>query len=243
MLPPRARVVEPVLAIEGLRAGYAAGVPIVQDVTLSVQAEELVAVFGPNGAGKSTLAKAVAGTVGTFGGRVRFGGVDITGWPAWRIARAGLAYVPQRGNVFAELSVRENLELGAAARGGRGAVGIDAVLALFPALAGALGRRAGVLSGGTRQMVAVGRALLAAPRLMLLDEPTAGLSPAMAGEVLASLGALKQRVAILLVEQNVVESLGIASRAYVLANGRITLSGRADDLAENPELEKTYLGM
>jgi branched-chain amino acid transport system ATP-binding protein len=233
---------EALLAVEALRAGYVAGQPVVDDVSVAVGQAELVAVFGPNGAGKSTLAKAVAGTVGRFAGRVRFAGADITGWPPWRIAQAGLAYVPQRDNVFAALTVRENLDLGMAARAGRGGAGVDMVLALFPGLASSLHRRAGVLSGGTRQMVAIGRALRAAPLLLLLDEPTAGLSPLVAGEVMAALGTLKRKLSILLVEQNVSAALTVADRAVLLVDGRVRRDTGAAALRSDPALAQAFLG-
>jgi len=235
-------MVEVLLAIEALSAGYVAGQPVVDGVSVAVGPAELVAVFGPNGAGKSTLANAVAGTAGRFAGRVRFAGTDITDWPPWRIARAGLAYVPQRDNVFAGLTVRENLELGMAGRAGRSGAGIDMVLSLFPVLAAGLHRRAGLLSGGTRQMVAIGRALLAAPRLLLLDEPTAGLSPLVAGEVMAALGVLKQRLAIVLVEQNVSAALTVADRAVLLVDGHVRRDTSAAALRADPALAQAFLG-
>ena len=233
---------EALLAIDRLRAGYVAGQPVVDDVSIAVGRAELVALFGPNGAGKSTLAKAVAGTVGRFAGRVCFAGADITDWPPWRIARAGLAYVPQRGNVFAELTVRENLDLGVAARGTRSGAGLDSVLSLFPALAASLHRNAGVLSGGTRQMVAIGRALRAAPLLLLLDEPTAGLSPLVAGEVMAALGTLKETMSIVLVEQNVSAALTVADRAVLLVDGRVRRDTAAAGLRADPALAQAFLG-
>jgi ABC-type branched-subunit amino acid transport system ATPase component len=210
-----------VLAVTGLSAGYAASAPIVRDFSLSLRAGEIVALVGSNGAGKSTAVKAVAGVLRPFGGRIVCAGADLTGADAWTVARAGLGYVPQRRNVFAELTVRENLAIGLRARAGRDGPDFGSVLALFPDLASRQGSRAGHLSGGMRQMVAIGRALLGAPRVLLLDEPAAGLSPVVAGRLFNTLAELKRRIPVLLVEQNIRGALAVADRCLVMAEGRL----------------------
>jgi branched-chain amino acid transport system ATP-binding protein len=232
----------PVLAAAGLVAGYVPDVPIVRGATVELRGGEIVAVLGPNGAGKSTLVKAIAGLVPISAGAVTLDGASILGRPTHRLMREGLAYVPQMGNVFVRLSVRENLEIG-----GFGAPDAPArlarVLALFPDLARFAGLAAGKLSGGQRQMLAVGRALMAAPRVLMLDEPSAGLSPLLVETVFAKLAEIRAAgVSILIVEQNAKAALAIADRGYVLVEGRERFAGPARDLLGNPEVGALYLG-
>lgn len=229
------------LEVTGLAAGYG-GVAIIQDVALTVETAELVALLGPNGAGKSTLMGAIAGARRPMAGTVRLSGREVTGIDPAALVSAGAALVPQRKNVFRSLSVAENLAIGAwpdrAAAGRRR----EEVLALFPPLAAALRRQAGLLSGGQRQMLALGMALMAGPKLLLLDEPTAGLSPALVEEALAAVVALKRAgVAALLVEQNAREALRHADRALVLAAGRIIRQGSAAELLAAPDLGALFL--
>ena len=225
------------LEIRGLHAGYGA-IEILRGVDIDVAAGEIVALLGSNGAGKSTLNNNVCGLFKPFGGSVRFDGKDITGAASTRIVEEGLIQVPEGRRVFPNLSVRENLELGSYRRGKPDrAYNLDRVAAIFPRLKERWTQSAGTLSGGEQQMLAIGRAL------MILDEPSLGLSPLLVEEMFALIGQLNaDGLALLLVEQNVVQSLAIAHRAYVLENGRIALSGKASELAENPDLRRSYLG-
>jgi branched-chain amino acid transport system ATP-binding protein len=226
-----------------LRAGYGA-IEVLRGVDLAVAAGEIVALLGSNGAGKSTLNNNISGLYRPFGGTIRFDGADIAGAPSMRIVEAGLVQVPEGRRVFPNLSVRENLELGSYRRGRAArANNLDHVLSIFPRLGERLVQTAGTLSGGEQQMLAIGRGLMSEPKLLILDEPSLGLSPLLVEEMFALIGRLNRGgLAILLVEQNVVQSLAIAHRAYVLENGRIALSGQAADLAQDPELRKSYLG-
>ncbi len=205
---------------------------------------EIVAILGPNGAGKSTFIKTLAGLVPAAAGRVLFEGRDITSLPAHRMVRSGLAFVPQTENVFATLSVLDNLKI--AAQGLAGAersARIAEACRVFPDLARQRGLPAGRLSGGQRQMLAVARALIAAPRLLLLDEPSAGLSPKMVADLFRKLAEIRDAgVSIVLVEQNVRAALAIADRLYVLVEGRNRLQGTAGDLAADPIIAALYLG-
>jgi branched-chain amino acid transport system ATP-binding protein len=231
------------LEVRALRAGYGA-VEVLRGVDLSVGANEIVALLGSNGAGKSTLNNNVSGLYRPFGGAITFDGQAIAGAPSMRIVDAGLVQVPEGRRVFPNLSVRENLELGSYRRGRAArAKNLERVLAVFPRLNERMAQFAGTLSGGEQQMLAIGRGLMSEPRLLILDEPSLGLSPLLVEEMFALIGRLnRDGLAILLVEQNVVQSLAIAHRAYVLENGRIALSGAAAELAEHPELRKSYLG-
>jgi branched-chain amino acid transport system ATP-binding protein len=239
MVPPRCCVLE----IRSLRAGYGA-IEVLRGVDLAVAAGEIVALLGSNGAGKSTLNNNVSGLYRPFGGTIAFDGTNIAGAPSMRIVDAGLVQVPEGRRVFPNLSVRENLELGSYRRGRAGRTkNLERVLAVFPRLNERLTQFAGTLSGGEQQMLAIGRGLMSEPRLLILDEPSLGLSPLLVEEMFTLIGRLnRDGLAILLVEQNVVQSLAIAHRAYVLENGRIALSGAAAELAEHPELRKSYLG-
>jgi branched-chain amino acid transport system ATP-binding protein len=233
-----------VLRIEALSAGYERDVPIVRGASLSVERGEIVAILGPNGAGKSTLIKAVAGLVPTFGGRVYLGDRNITGRKSHDLIRQGLAFVPQTENVFAGMSVAENLALASAVlpRDKRRAR-LDAMYGLFPDLARQRALLAGRLSGGQRQMLAIARALLVEPSLLMLDEPSAGLSPKLVALVFAKLKEIRQSgVTILLVEQNARAALAIADRGYVLAEGRNHHAGSAAALLADNTVAELYLG-
>jgi branched-chain amino acid transport system ATP-binding protein len=232
-----------VLEVRSLRAGYGA-IEVLRGVDLAVGAGEIVALLGSNGAGKSTLNNNVSGLYRPFGGTIAFDGQAIAGAPSMRIVEAGLVQVPEGRRVFPNLSVRENLELGSYRRGRSArARNLERVLAVFPRLNERMTQLAGTLSGGEQQMLAIGRGLMSEPRLLILDEPSLGLSPLLVEEMFTLIGRLnRDGLAILLVEQNVVQSLAIAHRAYVLENGRIALSGAAAELAEHPELRKSYLG-
>ena len=244
MAPPRCCVLDgPLLEVGGLRAGYGA-IEILRGVDLSVGAGEIVALLGSNGAGKSTLNNNLSGLYRPFGGRVRFDGNDITGARSTRIVEAGLVQVPEGRRIFPNLSVRENLELGSYRRG-RAArqKNLDHVVAVFPRLKERWTQHAGTLSGGEQQMLAIGRGMMSEPRLLILDEPSLGLSPLLVEEMFALISRLNgEGLAILLVEQNVVQSLAIAHRAYVLEGGVVALSGNARELADHPGLRKSYLG-
>ncbi len=225
-----------------VHAGYARGAPIVNGVSFELGAGEILAVFGPNGAGKSTLVRAIAGIVRIFSGGVHCEGRELAGLPPWQIARAGVGYVAQRANVFTEMTVKENLALGRRARGDGRTVSEVELFSLFPELAERRGMRVGVLSGGQRQMVAIGRALLAGPLVLMLDEPSAGLSPKLVASLFGALTQLKARVPILLVEQNVKAALAIADRALLLAEGRLVREAAPDVLARDPALAAAFVG-
>jgi branched-chain amino acid transport system ATP-binding protein len=230
------------LEVSGLAAGYL-GENVVRGVDIEVGAGQAVAIIGSNGAGKTTLFRALCGLLPASAGRVRFGGGDITGLPAHRVARAGLAYVPAERHLFPGMSVRENLALGAYP--GRPDPATERlVFDLFPRLAERRKQAAGSLSGGEQQMLAVGRALMSRPRLLLLDEPTTGLAPKLATSAYAALGVLKEQgMTLLVAEQQVPLALSLADRGYVLENGRIGLGGASDELARNPEVRRAYLGV
>jgi ABC-type branched-subunit amino acid transport system ATPase component len=230
------------LEVHDLRAGYGEH-EILRDLSLRVDDGELVAVIGPNGAGKSTLLKALAGLVRPRGGQIALRGEDVTGVATEEIIRRGVGYVPQEANVFPSLSVWENLTIGAwtapAAFGARA----GEVIELFPALAGRQRARAGTLSGGERQMLAMAMALMVEPGLLLLDEPSAGLAPALQRLVFDRVRLINARgIGVLLVEQNARESLALCHRAYVLAMGRVRAEGAGRALADDPEIRHLYLG-
>jgi len=232
------------LTTRGLVAGYERGLPIVRGVDFTLSGPELVAILGPNGAGKSTFVKAIAGLVPIHEGTVMLGGVDATSVPPHEKIRHGLAFVPQTENVFATLSIADNLRLAAdiLPKAGR-ARQIDRVCGMFPDLADRSGRRAGALSGGQRQMLAIARALIVEPVVLILDEPSAGLSPKVVGEVFARLGEVKRSgVAIILVEQNIKAALAVADRAVILVEGQVRHEGAAAGLADDPLVAELYLG-
>jgi branched-chain amino acid transport system ATP-binding protein len=234
----------PALSTHALIAGYERDLPIVRGVDLAVAPGELLVLLGPNGAGKSTLVKAVAGLVPVHAGAIRLGDAEITAAPAHEMVRHGLAFVPQTENIFATLSIHENLQLAAAVLPEpRRPERIAALYAMFPDLAARPGHRAGALSGGQRQMLAVARALVVEPSVLILDEPSAGLSPKIVLEVFARLRAVNARgVTCVLVEQNVRAALAIADRAVILVEGRIAHEGPAATLAEDPIVGELYLG-
>jgi branched-chain amino acid transport system ATP-binding protein len=230
------------LEASGLEAGYL-GENVVEGVDLRVAAGEAVAVIGSNGAGKTTLFRAICGLLPVSAGRVRFDGRDITGRPAHRVARAGLAYVPAERHLFPGMSVRENLLLGAYP-GRPDPSAFELVFHLFPRLKERPKQAAGSLSGGEQQMLAVGRALMSRPRLLMLDEPTTGLAPKLARSAYQALQALKETgVTLLVAEQQVPLALSLADRGYVLENGRVRLEGATEDLERNPEVRRAYLGV
>ena len=234
----------PLLQVESLRAGYD-GVQVLHGISLDLHDGEVVAVLGSNGAGKSTLNNTICGLLRPSAGSVRIGEADITGGNPSRIVADGLIQVPEGRRIFPNLSVRENLELGGYRRGrARRRENLDRITSVFPRLKERFGQRAGTLSGGEQQMLAIGRGLMAEPRLLILDEPSLGLSPLLVEEMFALIRRLNaDGLAILLVEQNVVQSLELANRAYVMENGRIVLSGPAAILREDPALKRAYLGM
>jgi branched-chain amino acid transport system ATP-binding protein len=230
------------LEASGLSAGYL-GENVVEDVDVEVVAGQAVAVIGSNGAGKTTLFRALCGMLPVSAGRVRFNGEDVTGRPAHRVARAGLAYVPAERHLFPGMSVRENLLLGAYP-GRPDPSAFELVFDLFPRLNERRKQPAGNLSGGEQQMLAVGRALMSRPRLLMLDEPTTGLAPKLARSAYGALQALKETgVTLLVAEQQVPLALSLADRGYVLENGRIRLEGASEDLERNPEVRRAYLGV
>ena len=235
----------PLLAAVAVVAGYEPGLPIVDGASLSVAAGEILAVLGPNGAGKSTFIKAIAGLVPVASGSVRLGSRDITRLPAHQHLAAGLAFVPQTENIFATLSVADNLRIAGDRLDDRreAARQTASLYDTFPDLARQRRLLAGRLSGGQRQMLAVARALVAAPRVLLLDEPSAGLSPRLVEEVFARLALIRQTgVGIVLVEQNVRAALAVADRALVLVEGRNRHEGPAADLVDDPVMADLYLG-
>jgi branched-chain amino acid transport system ATP-binding protein len=236
------------LEVHDLVARYGA-VEALRGVSLAVGQGELVALLGANGAGKSTLLKTIVGLLGAARGRVVFQGVDITGRSPDDVLRSGIALVPERRRVFGSLPVRDNLLLGTyawpRARGFAHQVqqGLDEVHQLFPVLRERAGQLAGTLSGGEQQMLAIGRALMSRPRLLLCDEPSLGLAPLVIQEIMQLLRALRERgITVLLVEQNARIALRTADRAYVLETGRVTLEGGARALLDNDELRAAYLG-
>ena len=236
------------LEVRGLSARYGA-VAALRDVSLEVRAGELVALIGANGAGKSTLLRTIAGLMAPAAGRVALEGRDVTGQPPEAILRAGIALVPERRRVFADLTVLDNLELGGYAlpRGGdfrrRLEAGVEEAYRLFPVLHRRRAQLAGTLSGGEQQMLAIGRALMSRPRLLLCDEPSLGLAPLVVQEIMRLLAALREAgTTILLVEQNARMALRAADRAYVLETGSVVLAGAGADLLDNDELKAAYLG-
>ena len=233
-----------VLSTAGLVAGYDPDLPIVRGVEFALGASELVVILGPNGAGKSTFVKAIAGLVPILAGGVMLGSVDVTRTPAHEKARHGLAFVPQTENIFATLTIADNLRLAADILPARERTSrIDSLYAMFPDLADRSNRRAGTLSGGQRQMLAIARALIVRPSALILDEPSAGLSPKVVGDVVAQLKAIRQSgVAIILVEQNIKAALAVADRAIILVEGQVRHAGTAAGLADDPLVAELYLG-
>jgi len=231
------------LAVGYLRGGYGAADEIVKGVALHVEAGEIVSLIGPNGAGKSTLLKLVAGLLRPSAGRIVLGDRDIAGLGAPQISRLGLSFVPQERNVFGAMTVAENLEMGGYVDGRHARQRIAELYERFPMLGEKRRAAARTLSGGQRQILAMAIALMNAPRLLLLDEPTAGLSPRAAEELFATIVALnKTGVAILMVEQNALEALAVSTRACVLVQGRVEREGGANELATDPTVRDLFLG-
>lgn len=232
------------LEVRSLRAGYG-GTEVLRGLDLSVEAGEIVAVLGSNGVGKTTLNKVLSGVLRANDGDIRFDGKVLNGASSSAIVEAGLIHVPEGRKIFPNMSVRENLELGSYRRGReRRSANLEWVFETFPRLRERVGQAAGTLSGGEQQMLAIGRGLMAEPRLLILDEPSLGLSPLLVEEMFGLIRRLNgEGLPILLVEQNVVQSLECAARAYILENGVFALSGAAEDVRNDPELKRAYLGM
>jgi branched-chain amino acid transport system ATP-binding protein len=234
------------LAIEGLSVSYG-GLGALSGVSLNVDEGQFVAIVGPNGAGKTTLFKAVSGTVTPVAGRIEFEGRDLLAVPPPERAHLGIAHVPEGRQVFAAMTVLENLEMGAYSTRGRTEWqrNLDRILSLFPVLAERRRQLAGTLSGGEQQMVAIGRGIASAPRLLLLDEPSMGLAPAIADQIFDSIATLhrEDKVTLILVEQRVAEALESCDYGYVLETGRVVLEGSHRELMADDRVRRAYLGM
>ena len=232
----------PVLELDQVSAGYGE-TEILHGVSLRVDPGEIVVVIGPNGAGKSTAMKAVFGLLNITAGAIRLAGDEITGTPPQQVVTKGVAYVPQTANVFVSLTVEENLEMGAYVAKDDPGARIEEIFQLFPPLREKRRQPAGALSGGQRQMVAMGRALMLHPKILLLDEPTAGLSPKYRGEIFRMIRDINDAGAtILMVEQNAKQALMIAHRAYVLVDGANRFAGTGRELVEDAEVKRMFLG-
>ena len=232
------------LKINDINVFYGA-IHAIKDVSLEVNKGEIVTLIGANGAGKSTILRTISGLLKPKSGTIQFEGQEIAGMPAHEIVKTGISQVPEGRRIFAEMSVQENLELGAFIRKDKDGIkeDMEKVFVRFPRLKERIGQLAGTLSGGEQQMLAMGRALMSRPRLLLLDEPSMGLAPLLIKEIFAIIQDInKAGTTVLLVEQNANMALSIAHRAYVLETGRITLSGDAKKLAASDEVRKAYLG-
>jgi branched-chain amino acid transport system ATP-binding protein len=232
------------LEIGGLRAGYGPA-EILRGIDLTVRPGEIVAVLGANGVGKTTLNRAISGVIKARGGTIRFRDEDIAALSPAAIVTRGLIHVPEGRRIFPNMSVRENLVMGSYARAKKNrARNLDRVFATFPRLLERARQAAGTLSGGEQQMLAIGRGMMAEPLLLILDEPSLGLSPLLVEEMFALIGRINaEGLAVMLVEQNVMQSLALAHRAYIIEQGEIVLSGAAAALAADPALQKAYLGL
>ena len=232
------------LEVKNIHAAYGK-VNVLRGIDLHLEEGEIVAVLGSNGAGKTTLNHNLCGLYCPFEGSVKFLGMDITGWRTEKIVEMGMIQIPEGRRLFPNLSVLENLEMGSYKRGKASRTqNLERVFEIFPRLKERQEQLAGTLSGGEQQMAAIGRSLMADPKLMIFDEPSLGLSPILVEEMFQLIADInRQGMTILLVEQNVVQSLNLANRAYVIENGTVTLSGKANELAENPELKKSFLGL
>ena len=233
------------LRVDGIEVGYG-DLTAVSEVSLEVREGEAVALIGANGAGKTTTLRAVSGLLPLRRGRIEFQGQRLDGLGPAEIVARGIAHVPEGRQLFPTMTVRENLELGArtrAARAGRAEM-LERVFELFPRLRERREQLAGTLSGGEQQMCAIGRGLMARPRLLMLDEPSLGLAPVLVKAIFEDLGRINgQGITVLLVEQNVLRALHLAHRGYVLENGRMTLSGPRDELLASPHIKQAYLGL
>jgi branched-chain amino acid transport system ATP-binding protein len=235
----------PLLKVDGIDLHYG-DAQALADVSIEIAAGEIVAIVGANGAGKSSLIRTIHGIETPAGGRITFDGVDITGWQSHRVCETGVGHVAEGRQVFPNLSVLENLEMGATLRRARAAekATLERVFGLFPRLAERARQAAGTLSGGEQQMLAIGRCLMGQPRLIMFDEPSLGLAPAIVQEMFRIVRRLNEEgLTVLLVEQNVMASLKIAHRGYVLENGRIELSDSGSALLTNDRVRKAYLGL
>ena len=232
------------ITIKNLSAGYGL-VNVLRDVSLDIAAGEIVAVLGSNGVGKTTLNNTLSGLIKPKSGEIIFEGSSLVGASPETIVDLGLIHVPEGRKLFPNLSVRDNLELGSYRRGkSERAANLDDVLDTFPKLRDRINQIAGTLSGGEQQMVAIGRGLMSSPKLLILDEPSLGLSPLLVEQMFELIKRINDKgLTILLVEQNVIQSLAIADRAYVIEEGRIAISGSAAELRDNAELKKSYLGL
>lgn len=231
------------LTVDGVSTGYGE-LEIVHEISISVDAGEIVTIIGPNGAGKSTLLKAVAGVLPKFRGSVELNGRDVTALSAPQMVAAGASFVPQTDNVFPSLSIRENLEMGGFLRTSGVDQRVAEVLAMFPELERRPGEQASNLSGGQRQALAIGRALMLDPLLLMLDEPTAALSPVLREEIFDRIEGIRASgVAVLMVEQNAKEALSRSNRGYVLVTGRCVLEQTGPELVANPEVGRLFLGL
>jgi branched-chain amino acid transport system ATP-binding protein len=231
------------LVVKDLHASYS-GIRALRGVSLTVETGEMVALIGPNGAGKSTLLNCLSGIVHPAGGSITLDGAELSGAQPWDVCRHGLLQVPEGRQVLAEMTVLENLQLGLSALSGRKATyPLERVCELFPILAERRAQRAGSLSGGQQQMLAIGRALMGAPRLLLLDEPSLGLAPVVVKQVFDALRSLnREGLTILLVEQNACQALDATHRAFVIEQGRIVHEGLSSELANDPDIVAHYLG-
>jgi len=230
------------IELEGVHAGYG-GAPILNGISLKIEAADIAVIVGPNGAGKSTTLKAIFGLVDVAAGAIRFEGRDITNSEPDALVPLGLSFVPQEFNVFTSMTIEENLEMGAYIRRDDFTPTLRSIYEMFPPLAERRRQKAGELSGGQRQMVAMGRALMSQPKLLMLDEPSAGLSPRYMMEVFEQIVKInKSGVGILMVEQNARQALGLASKGFVLANGENRFTGSGRDLLENPDVAQAFLG-
>jgi ABC-type branched-subunit amino acid transport system ATPase component len=231
------------LEVQDLVAGYVRGLPVVHGVSIDVDRREIVTLIGPNGAGKSTVLKAIAGLVTREAGRVRLDGRDVTALPAHQVVASGIGFVPQTGNVFTTLTVHENLKVGAHVIHGPLNERLDRAYALFAPLAARRALRARMLSGGERQMLAIARALMTDPTLLMLDEPTAGLAPRVVDDLFRQLRGLAHAgIAVLMVEQNARAALRVSDRGYVLAEGRNRFAGPSRALLDDPAVAEAFLG-
>ena len=232
------------ISVKGIHAGYGL-VKVLRDVSLDIASGEIVAVLGSNGVGKTTLNNTLSGLITPTAGKIYFEDELISGRSPADIVDMGLIHVPEGRKLFPNLTVKDNLELGSYRRGKPNrSANFDTVLEIFPRLKDRLMQSAGTLSGGEQQMVAIGRGLMSEPRVLLLDEPSLGLSPLLVEQMFTLIKKINEtNLSVILVEQNVVQSLVIADRAYVIEQGKVALSGKADDLRENSDLKKSYLGL
>jgi len=231
------------LAVHDIHAAYGSS-RVLFGISLDVAAGECVCLLGRNGVGKTTTMRAIMGLTPPSAGRIVWKDTDIAGWPPHRVARAGIGFVPEDRRIFAELTVRENLDVSAQAAGRAGRWSVDAVFALFPKLKDLANRQGGYLSGGEQQMLTIGRTLMGNPELLLLDEPSEGLAPLVVESMLEQIGRLKREgLTILLAEQGVDFSLALADRVYVLEKGAVRFAGRAAELRDNPRLRDELLAL